>query len=537
MVLSSPELKPSSHSDYIVRMEHITRRFPGVIANDDVHLYVKRATFHALIGENGAGKSTLLGILYGRILPDEGRIFLYERDVTQELRSPADAIRLGIGLVSQHHALIPALTVLENILLGVEPILAGGLLAPSQALEHIQELAVQLGLSPVVLKQRVEQLSLATLQKVEILKALYRNAKILLLDEPTATLAPAEVEALFSLLHRLVETGTTVIFVTHKLREVMAHSEYITVLRRGRNAGDFQTSHVQPEQLLAAMLGSSESDIQSRLLSGATVSTVTTPQSTASDSALPPLLKLEHISVRNDHGALSLQDISLQLFPAEIVGVAGVDGSGQKELAEAIVGLRDVESGRIFLDNEEITCQTVASRRNRGIAYIPEDRHQEGLVLDFSVAENLLLGHELQTQWGGGYFLNYKVLHQQATDIANRYDVRLGSQGVQAPVRTLSGGNQQKIVIARALESRPCLLIAYQPTRGLDIGATRFVHNALQEAASKGAAILLFSLDLDEILLLAHRIVVLYNGHIAGILPRSDASVERIGHLMTGSNT
>lgn len=305
MVLSSPELKPSSHSDYIVRMEHITRRFPGVVANDDVHLYVKRATFHALIGENGAGKSTLLGILYGRILPDEGRIFLYERDVTQELRSPADAIRLGIGLVSQHHALIPALTVLENILLGVEPILAGGLLAPSQALEHIQELAVQLGLSPVVLKQRVEQLSLATLQKVEILKALYRNAKILLLDEPTATLAPAEVEALFSLLHRLVETGTTVLFVTHKLREVMAHSEYITVLRRGRNAGDFQTSHVQPEQLLAAMLGSSESDIQSRLLSGATVSTVTTPQPTASDSALPPLLKLEHISVRNDHGALS----------------------------------------------------------------------------------------------------------------------------------------------------------------------------------------------------------------------------------------
>jgi len=527
--------EPKPNSNYIVRMEHITRRFPGVVANEDVHLYVKRATFHALIGENGAGKSTLLGILYGRITPDEGRIFIHERDVTQELRSPADAIRLGIGLVSQHHALISALTVLENILLGVEPTSVGGLLAPSQVINRIQELAVQLGLNPAVLKQPIEQLSLATLQKVEILKALYRNAQILLLDEPTATLAPAEVEALFSLLHRLVENGTTVVFVTHKLREVMAHSEYITVLRRGRNAGDFQTAHVQPEQLLAAMLGTSESDIQTRLLSGATVSSVTASQPTSADSSSFPLLKLEHLTVRNARGAVSLQDISLQLFPGEIVGVAGVDGSGQKELAEAITGLRSVEYGRIFLDNEEITHHSVACRRDKGIAYIPEDRHQEGLVLDFSVAENLLLGHEFQTEWGGGYLLNYKVLHQQAADIVRRYDVRLGRANVQTPVRTLSGGNQQKIVIARALESRPRLLIAYQPTRGLDIGATRFVHHALRETASRGAAILLFSLDLDELLLLANRIVVLYNGHIVGTLPRSDASVERIGHLMTGS--
>lgn len=515
-------------------MENISRSFPGVLANDSVNLRVRRATFHALIGENGAGKSTLLNILYGRFRPDQGRIFLYEKEVTSILRSPADAIRLGIGLVSQHNALIPALTVLENIVLGGEPTYLGQLLAPSKAQKRIAELANQLGIKGLDVHLRTELLSLALLQKVEILKALYRDAQILLMDEPTATLAPPEVESLFELLHQLVYQGTTVIFVTHKLREVMAHSQFVTVLRRGRNAGDFETQHTTPQELLACMLGTETEHNAAQTIVGADVSSQTR-QTGIAPRTTSPLLSVQNLAARNDKGALALKNISLNVFPGEIMGIAGVDGSGQKELAETIVGLRRAEAGCLLLNEADITRWSVAKRREHGIAYIPEDRHRDGLVLDFNLAENLLLGHECDPQWGGGFILTIERSTQRAYEIIQKYDVRVGASGPSTIVRTLSGGNQQKIVIARALESSPRLLVAHQPTRGLDIGATGFVHQTLLQAAAAGTSIILLSLDLDEILALSHRVAVLFNGRLTGVLSRQEATVERVGSLMTGA--
>ncbi|MCS6776058.1 MAG: ABC transporter ATP-binding protein [Chloroherpetonaceae bacterium] len=528
-----------------VRMENITKRFPGVVANRGVHLQVRAGTFHAVIGENGAGKSTLLNILYGRYRPDAGRIFLHGEEVTQELRGPIDAIRHGIGLVSQHHALIPALSLLENVVLGSEPVLPGGVLDWRRAAARIQSLAKQLGLGTLDLSQRAERLSVAAQQKVEILKALYRGARILLLDEPTATLAPQEAEALFALLRGLVQRGTTVVFVTHKLREVMAHSDAVSVLRAGRNAGDFVTRETDERTLLQCMMGA-------RSGSGVAFRVPLTGE-LEPDPALPvpgmeaavfrpirplsgsPLFQIEHATVRNLRGARAVQDVSLEVGMGEIVGVAGVDGSGQQELAEAIIGLRPMETGRLFLAGVELTRMRVRARQRQGIAYIPEDRHRSGLVLDFDIAENYLLGHEDCEDWGGGWVLKPAVMFRRAAEMVQRYDVRTGFRGVPTPVRDLSGGNQQKVVFARAMESRPRFVVACQPTRGLDVEATRFVYRTLLQARERGAGVLLFSLDLDELLYLSDRVAVMFNGRIVGLLPRDTASAERIGALMTGS--
>ncbi len=538
-----PDAPLDAAGNYIVQMENITKRFPGVVANQNVHLRVVPGTFHAVIGENGAGKSTLLNILYGRYRPDAGRIFVNGEEVTHALRAPADAIRRGIGLVSQHYALIPALTVIENVMLGAERGLPGGLLQPRKAGARAQQLAEQLGLAQLDLNMRAERLSVAAQQKVEILKALYRGARILLLDEPTATLAPQEVESLFALLHTLAAQGSTILFVTHKLREVMAHSHCVSVLRAGQSVGDYVTAQTSEAELLRAMIGArTNAAVTLNMEEGnreqgteGTQLAIGNRQSAIPTQHPSPLLQIENVTVRNARGAEAAQSVSLNVGRGEILGIAGVDGSGQRELSEAVVGLLRMEAGRLFLDGVDITRSNVRGRQQAGIAYIPEDRHRAGMILDFSIAENYLLGHEREPAWGGGGTLDTSLLLSRARTMVERYDVRGGTRGGQAPGGALSGGNQQKVVFARAMDSGPRLLVACQPTRGLDVEAARFVYKTLERAKADGLGVLLFSLDLDEVLRLSDRIAVMFNGRIAGVLPRAEATPERIGALMTGA--
>ncbi len=562
---TQPETHPA------IRMDSITKRFPGVIANQDVSLNVRFGSFHAVIGENGAGKSTLLNVLYGRYRPDSGRIVLGGEDVTGSLNSPSDAIRRGLGLVSQHYALIPALTVMENIVLGAEPVGAAGILNQRAARDRILEITGQLQLEDLDLRTRADRVSVATGQKIEIVKALYRGARILLLDEPTATLAPQEAVSLFTLLQTLLANGTTLVFVTHKLREVMAYSQNVTVLRAGRNAGDFATALTSPEELLEHMIGprAASAALPTRDLGGVSAAAAPDPEAGvspeapgivraltgASESAnpadgstggrvadAPVLLRLDNLSVKSRRGGSAVRNAFLEVAAGEIVGVAGVDGSGQRELAEAIVGLRSAETGTIEWDPASANAvplnrKSVRERQRMGIAYIPEDRHRTALALDFSVAENYLLGHETQPEWGGGILLNPRRMIERANAMVQRYDVRMGERDARAAARALSGGNQQKVVIARALDGEPRLLIACQPTRGLDIEAARFVYETLRRARARGLGILLFSLDLDEVLEMSDRIVVMFNGQIAGEVSRQEATPEGIGALMTGART
>ncbi len=551
-------------TEYIVRMERITKRFPGVIANHDVDLAVRTGTFHAVIGENGAGKSTLLNMLYGRYLPEAGRIFLGNEEVTRLLTSPAESIRRGVALVSQHYALIPALTVLENLMLGAENPRFAGLLRPREAADQVATLAKRLGLEQLDLNARADRLSVAAGQKVEILKALYRGARLLLLDEPTATLAPQEVDALFDLLHSLAAEGTTIVFVTHKLHEVMKHSDYVTVLRAGRSVKAVETLQTDEASLLRDMIGprdpahasqslpptpvtlevspptwptlgkqidSPERFPTANLCSEGATSRVTAPRAESTR------LIIEQLMTRSIRQGAPIGPIDLAVAAGEIVGVAGVDGSGQRELAEAIIGLRRVVSGRIRLNGRELQGHSVRARAAAGIAYIPEDRHRAGMVMEFSLSENYLLGHETERDWGGGALLDIKRVTDRTQEMLKRYDVRIGDRGPGAIAGTLSGGNQQKVVIARALDRQPTLLVACQPTRGLDVAATQSVYDLLRDLRGAGASILLFSLDLDEVFELSDRIAVMYNGRINGVLARGSATPEGVGALMTGSAT
>ncbi len=503
---------------YALRMEGITHAFPGVLANDHIHLAVRRGTFHAVIGENGAGKSTLLNILFGKFPPDEGRIWIEGEEVTGRLNSSADAIKSGIGLVSQHYSLIPALTVLENLLLGAEE---QWIIPFAKAVEPGKKLAEQLGMEALDFFQPASQLSVASRQKVEILKALYRGAKILLLDEPTATLAPSESDTLFALLKRLRDKGITVVFVTHKLREVMTHSDAVTVLRSGKNAGDFQTAQTTPGELLRAMIGEKTGPGNRR-------------ESSIEATEARVLLEIRKLSVSTG-GIKRLHEVDLQLNTGEILGIAGVDGSGQSELVEAVLGLRKVDSGEICLNGSPINSMNTGRRREAGLGYIAEDRHDRGMIDTFTVAENYVLGLERRKAFGGGLLLNWRKIAEKTRTMLTEYDVRLGSDGALTRAGSLSGGNQQKLVVARELDAQPSVLLACQPTRGLDVNASATVHQRLQNARDNGVGVMLFSLDLDETLALSDRIAVLYNGRVAGVLARKDATSERVGALMTGA--
>ena len=496
-----------------LNMQGITKRFPGVVANDHVNLAVEQGEIHALVGENGAGKSTLMKILYGLEQPDSGTITLNGQQVT--IPSPHVAIQLGIGMVHQHFQLIPSLTVAENVALGYEPKTRSIFVDRQSMQTRIRELSEAFGLR-VDPTKRVADLSVGVRQRVEILKLLYREAQLLILDEPTAVLTPQEVETFFEIIRRLVAEGRTAILITHKLREVMALCQQATILRRGQNVGTVQVEDSSPEQIAQMMVGSE----------------VITVERTDVAQPAGSVLAATEVSALDDRGVRALNDLSFDVHRGEIVGLAGVEGNGQYELLEVLTGLRKPEKGLIRIDGQDCTNVGNRQRREMGFSLIPEDRNLEGLSPAMSIWENLTADRYYRPPQSSSGFLNIGRIKQQARDLMNRFDVR--AAGHEVTVKTLSGGNAQKIVIARELASTPKVLVAAQPTRGLDVGAARFVHEQMMTLRKDGVGILLISADLDELLAICDRFIVLYEGRIIGALSAEEATREGLGMLMAG---
>jgi general nucleoside transport system ATP-binding protein len=489
----------------LVALEKITKRFPGVLANDEVSLELRPGEVHALIGENGAGKSTLMRVLYGIYPADGGTIRV--RGNEAKIGSPRDAITFGIGMVHQHFVLVDPFTVTENIILGEE---GGPHLDIDEAGKKVSQLADQYGFR-VKTSARVEDLSVGEEQRVEILKALYRGVEILILDEPTAVLTPAETKDLFGNLRKLREAGRTIVFISHKLDEVLEIADRITVLRRGRVVGETHPAETSKAKLAEMMVGR---PVLFRLEK---------PQVEIGG----PVLRVEDLS-----GEGKLNGVSLQVRAGEILGVAGVEGNGQRELSEALIGLRKLEAGRIELEGENLAGRTVGEIRRIGVGYIPEDRHGQGLVLDMTLWENAVLGRQDDSDFSSGLgVLLIRKIKELAARLIKLFDVRTRSIDVNAS--TLSGGNQQKLILARELETDPKLLIAAQPTRGLDVGAIEFVWTQILEQKAAGRAVLLISAELDEIYALSDRIVTLYEGRITGEFS-PDAAPEQVGLGMLG---
>jgi simple sugar transport system ATP-binding protein len=509
----------------------IVKRFGPLVANDHVNLQAFAGEVLALVGENGAGKSTLMNMLSGLLQPDEGEIRLNGKPV--RFRSPRDAIENHIGMVHQHFMLIPKLTVAENVVLGHEP--SGVLFDKSQARRKVQELSEAYGLklSP---GDRVENIAVGLQQRVEILKTLYWGSDILIFDEPTAVLTPQETRELFVVLRELAAQGRTIIFITHKLKEVMAISDRVTVLRLGKVIGHMLTKDTSPM------------DIASKMVGREMLPEVHKPAANPGE----PVLVVQDLEVESDRGIPAVRGISLEIRKGEILGIAGVEGNGQSELIEALTGLRPAKSGSATVNGiqllnasgggtnghghslvERLGIKPRPARvRESGVAYVPEDRRERGLVLPYTVANNLILGQENSSRFPRGGVLQLGRIRQFARSLVKQYDVR--PPRVELPVGNLSGGNQQKVVVAREFSEDPALLIASQPTRGVDIGATQFVHERIVEKRDAGAAILLVSAELDEILALSDRIVVIYEGQIMAEFKAGEATEEEIGLLMTG---
>lgn len=495
-----------------LRMEHITKTFPGITANDDVTFAVERGEIHALVGENGAGKSTLMNILYGIHQPDSGRIYLEDRPVS--IANPQAAIRLGIGMVHQHFQLVPSLTVAENVALGYEP-RRGPFVHRERMIARVRDLSARFGLQIDPLA-RVADLSVGQQQRVEILKLLYRDARLLIMDEPSAVLTPQEVIDLFGVLRRLVDEGCTAIFITHKLPEVMAICQRATVLQRGRVTGTVAVAETSPQAIAQMMVGHELETVR---------------RATAREPGAARLTVRE-LDVRDDRGLPALQGVSFSVHAGEIVGLAGVEGNGQRELIEALVGLRAVEKGDIILGGEVVTRKRNRERRALGLAIIPEDRQREGLSLPSTIQDNLIA-----TRYHASPLSRFGVLaggqiRQFAGRLMGEFDIRARNAGTV--VGTLSGGNAQKVVVARELAHRPDVLIGAQPTRGLDVAAAGFVHRQLLSLRDAGTGILLISADLDELLAIADRFLVIFGGRIIGALDAEAASRERLGMLMAG---
>jgi ABC-type uncharacterized transport system ATPase subunit len=492
---------------YAVQMRGITKRFGPLIANDQIGFDLEQGEIHALLGENGAGKTTLMRILYGLYHADEGEVVVNDR--TAHIASPKDAIRLGIGMVTQHFALVPTLSVAENIVLGYTN---GFQVNPRKAQQRVAEAGARCGIEvdPAAL---VRHLSVGERQRVEILKALYRDARILILDEPTAVLVPQEVDMLFETLERLRRGGLSVIFISHKLYEVMALCGRITVLRDGRVVGTVDKTATSQAELARMMVG--------RETFG-----VTRQEGQSQGSAL---LRIDNLSALDEKGLLALRGISLEVRKGEILGVAGVSGNGQTELSHVLAGTLNPTEGQVTMGDQDLTFGDPAKVSSAGVGRIPEDRH-EGVVGELSVADNLALEHLNEFITAG--MLDHRRIREHAEKLIDEYQIKASPAD---RMRTLSGGNMQKVILARALSRNPRLVVASQPTRGLDVGATEYVRTKLLEQRNRGAAVLLLSEDLDEILALSDRIAVIYEGRIVGLLSAEEAEEEKLGLLMSGA--
>ena len=496
----------------ILELRGITKQFPGVLANDHVDFDLVPGEVHALLGENGAGKSTLMNIVYGLYSADEGEMLLKGKPV--RFSSSRDAIKSGIGMVHQHFMLIPVMTVAENIVLAEEPTHGGGLLDYDAATKRVRELADSFNFA-IDPNERVEDIGVGQEQRVEILKALYRGADILILDEPTAVLTPQEADELFGILKTLLREGMSIIFISHKLNEVTDIADRITVLRRGRKIETLPAAGATEDQLARLMVGR---DVLLRV-----------EKSPAKPAE--PLLEVEDLRVLDERGLEAVRGVSFRACAGEIVGIAGVDGNGQTELIEALTGLRKVESGSFSIRGQELTGSSTHRILDAGVGHIPEDRQRRGLVLEFTLAENVAL-HDFDRPPNSRFgWLRPSRLIARAATLLKEFDVRGG--GPKTAARSLSGGNQQKVVIAREVSNDPRVLIAAQPTRGLDVGAIEYVHRRLVEERDEGRAVLLVSLELEEILSLSDRILAMYEGEIVGEYT-SDVTEEELGVAMLG---
>jgi len=496
-----------------VEMRQIVKQFPGVRANDQVDFSVRAGEIHALVGENGAGKSTLMNILYGLLRPDSGEILINGKAV--HMAGPRDAIALGIGMVHQHFMLIPVFSVGENIMLGREPVSGAVFYDRGQARTSISELTKRYGLA-LNPDARMGDLPVGLQQRAEIVKVLYRGANILILDEPTGVLTPQESHELFGVLRDLVKGGKTIIFISHKLKEVLEISDRITVMRRGKVVGHLTTKDTNEEEIATLMVGR---EVLLRV---------------DKKPATPGLvaMKVENLTANSDQGVPALKGVSFELRAGEILGIAGVEGNGQSELMEVLAGTRKASGGHVELGGRDITTMDARTERDAGVAFIPEDRRGAGLVLAFSIAENSILGRERTSTFSWrSIVLKLVAIRDWARRLVRDYDVRTPSIDVAA--RNLSGGNQQKVIVAREMEGRPKVLLAAQPTRGVDIGAIEFIHRQIVKERDGGAAVLLVSAELDEVRSLSDRIAVMYEGKIVSI-ESPDTPEERLGLLMTG---
>ncbi len=504
-----------STSPLAMEAHHLVKRFPSVIANDDVSIQLRRGEILGLLGENGAGKSTLVKMLFGLYRPDEGEISIKGERV--DLRSPGDAIERGVGMVHQHFQLVPVFTVAENIMLGAETH-RGPFLDVGAASDRIRELSSSYGLT-VDPSALVEDLPVGTQQRVEILKALYRHADILILDEPTAVLTPPETDDLLNVMRELASQGTSIIFITHKLREVLAVCDTIAVLRGGKLVGTTTPDDTDRAGLANMMVGRSV--------------VLQVEKGTAHPGDV--VLDMAHLEVKDDRGHFAVNGLDLQVRAGEIVGVAGVEGNGQRELVEALCGMRPPAGGQITLNGQDITKANAHQVNRMGVSHIPEDREKHGFVASYSVASNMVLERFDEPPFANGFVRDFGAVHDLAADLVERFDVR--PPNIHLPMRSLSGGNKQKVIVARELSQDARLVVAAQPTRGVDVGSIEFIHRQLVDQRDAGVAVMLVSAELDEILSLSDRVAVIYEGRIVGMMPVAEANRERVGLLMAGDTS
>lgn len=503
----------SASNELAIKMHRITKTFGKVIANKDVDLELREGEILALLGENGSGKTTLMNMLSGIYFPDHGEIYVHGKPVT--IRSPKNAFSLGIGMIHQHFRLVDVLTAAENIVLGLD----GGLTVNRKEINRkVEELAKRYGfdLDP---SKKVYNMAVSEKQTVEILKVLYRGADILILDEPTAVLTPQEIDELMKIMKNLAKEGKSILFITHKLNEIMEVADRCTILRKGKYIGTVNISETSKEEL-------------SRMMVGRNVSfSVNKKPSKPGDT----VLKVEHITVPSKvHGNNAVKDVSFNVRKGEIVCIAGIDGNGQSEFVQGLTGLEKVSGGKILFNGQDITKASIRDRSKMGMSHIPEDRHKHGLVLDYSIEQNMVLQRYWQPEFESFGFIKSKAVREYAERLIEQYDVRSG-QGPVTITRSMSGGNQQKAIIAREIDKDPDLLVAVQPTRGLDVGAIEYIHSQLVAQRDKGKAVLLVSLELDEVMDVSDRILVMYEGELVGQLDPKTVSVEELGLYMAGA--